>query len=101
MRLTAEQFQERQENRVTGAYTVKPPNSERRGRKKVVPHCENCGRETEYLFDGIVISKATRFDLNTKKPIGVVDVHREGQVCQRCRPPSNLEIEEILNGTNG
>jgi hypothetical protein len=60
------------------------------------PMCEQCGRETEYLFDGFVVNKATRYDPRTKKAIGTVDVHRDAKVCQRCRPPSNLEIVEIL-----
>lgn len=88
MRLTAEQFEERWENRVTGAYTVKPPNTFRRGRKKAIgpcevcrreivgPHCENCGRETEYLFPGFKSMKSAglKFRLGER-----VRVSREGQ----------------------
>ena len=50
MRVTSEQFQWRQENRITGAYEVKAPSTFRRGQK--APRCDACGRETEYLFDG-------------------------------------------------
>jgi hypothetical protein len=63
---------------------------------RTVMFCESCGRKTEYLFDGFVVQKATRYNPKTKKPIGLVDVHRDAKVCQRCRPPSNLEIQEIL-----
>lgn len=59
--------------------------------------CEQCYRKTDYLFQGTVVSKATRYSRGPKpKPLGIVDVMRDGQVCQRCRPPSNLEIQELL-----
>jgi hypothetical protein len=61
-------------------------------------HCEQCARETEFLFDGFVTSKATQYGFKgkSKRPqtIGMVDVERPGKVCQRCRPLSNLEIIE-------
>lgn len=65
--------------------------------------CEQCHRLTDYLFAGIVVTQATRYvKANGKRPkvkaIGLVDVHREGLVCFRCRPPSNVEIEEMLEG---
>jgi hypothetical protein len=64
---------------------------------KLSPHCEQCGRETEYLFPGQVVNKATRYSRGPRpKPIGLVDVYRDAMVCQRCRPPSNLEILEML-----
>jgi hypothetical protein len=56
MRLTAEQFTWRKENRITGAYEIKPVNTFRKG----APRCDNCGRETEVLFDGFVASKSAR-----------------------------------------
>lgn len=67
-------------------------------------HCEQCGRQTDYLFRGTLTTKATSYgiDPNSKarKPrviaLGLVDVHRPAEVCQRCRPPSNLEKKEIL-----
>lgn len=58
--------------------------------------CEACGRKTEYLFDGMIYTKATRYHPITKKRIGLIDVERSAKVCQRCRPPSNLEIAEML-----
>ena len=87
MRVTAEQFNARKENRLQGRYEVKPPNTERRGRKKLAQECGQCGRPTEYLFPGPVT-----------KPCNVhPNGHtREGLVCMRCRPPSNLEIQEML-----
>lgn len=67
------------------------------------PHCEQCGRETEFLFDGVLTEKRTRYEFpngdRSKKPkaVGFIDVHRDAKVCQRCRPPSNLEIQELLD----
>ncbi len=65
-----------------------------------MPFCEQCGRQTDYLFRGVVITQATRYGCapgsRELKPIGLVDVHRDGMVCLPCRPPSNLEIKEIL-----
>jgi hypothetical protein len=63
------------------------------------PHCENCGRQTEYLFPGVVTGKATRY-VKTRtgrvKAKGTVDVERDGMVCLPCRPLSNLEIQELV-----
>jgi hypothetical protein len=87
MRITAEKFNERKENRIRGRYEVKPPNTERRGRKKLGPHCEQCGRETEYLFPAPVTKPCHAH------PGGHT---RDGLVCHACRPPSNLEIQEML-----
>lgn len=57
--------------------------------------CEACARETDYLFAGVITSEATRYSPGPNpKPLGVVDVERDGRVCFRCRPLSNLEIEE-------
>lgn len=66
------------------------------------PHCEQCGWETEYLFAGVVTAKATRYSRGVggrsrSRAIGVVDVQRDGMVCMRCRPPSDLEIKEMLS----
>lgn len=68
-------------------------------------HCEQCGRETDYLFKGTVTTQATQYGFPQGqrgrpkvKPVGLIDVQREGDVCAPCRPPSNLEIEEILAG---
>lgn len=61
--------------------------------------CEQCERKTDYVFKGTIVSKATRYSRGPKpKPLGLIDVHREAMVCQRCRPPSNLEIQELLEG---
>lgn len=61
--------------------------------------CEQCGRKTDYLFKGEVVTKATRYSHGPRpKPIGVVDVHRDAMVCLPCRPLSNLEIAELLEG---
>lgn len=44
-----------------------------------------------------LIDQATRYSRGPRpKPIGLVDVYRDAMVCQRCRPPSNLEKKEIL-----
>jgi len=121
------------------------------------PACENCGLETEYLFDGVIYPTAARDKFILDEPVklsrkgtdaglcrdsrktgrivgfardGVcirvvkdgteqpqywhmdywtprnrtVRVNKHGtygqpqpaKVCQRCRPPSNLEIQEML-----
>lgn len=63
------------------------------------PHCEQCGRQTEYLFPGIVTGKATRYVKTRTGRVmkrGTVDVERDGMVCLVCRPPSNLEILEMM-----
>lgn len=78
-----------------------PPNTERRGRTATALFCENCGRETEILFEGeievekTVMVRAYGYDARRKvaKP---VRVKVGGKVCFRCRPPSNLEVQEIL-----
>src|SRR4051812_15889089 len=62
--------------------------------------CEQCGRQTDYLFAGYVVAKATRYKRHagTILDARLVDVRRDAMVCQRCRPPSNLEKKEILAG---
>src|SRR5437016_4547001 len=94
MRVTAEQFNWRLENRITGAYEIKAPRTFRRG--QMAPHCEQCGRETEFLFDGLIDPlaedesgrfKLTKKQLRTRyKPGGELI---PGRVCQRCRPLSD------------
>lgn len=67
-----------------------------------MPWCENCDRETEFLFDGEVevtrnvLCRDYGNDARRKVP-KPFQVKVSGKVCQRCRPPSNLEIQEILS----
>lgn len=69
------------------------------------PYCENCGRETEFLFDGFVLPlgrdnepqewSGTVFEISVFE-LGKRGLQpKPGKVCLRCRPPSNLEIAEI------
>lgn len=63
--------------------------------------CENCGRDTDVLFDGFITPQTPNY-----RPGTVFDKHlvalcsafqtTPARVCLQCRPPSNLEIEEIL-----
>lgn len=112
MRVTPEQFQWRKENRIDGSYVSKPPSAYRRGPFRLRPQskCANCGRETDYLFDGFIYPDVAEAQAKqrVKKHKGTVLDNRLAQalstpfqtepadVCQRCRPPSNLEIEEML-----
>jgi hypothetical protein len=105
MRVTAEQFEWRKENRITGAYVSKPPDAYRRRskRRESPPHCENCGHDTEYLFEGFVYPVNDKGEpLSAEQTAAMMTLSgpfqtTPSQVCMRCRPPSNLEIEEILN----
>lgn len=110
MRLTAEQFNWRKENRVTGAYQVREPSTCRSvkacNRQLAANTCANCGRVTEFLFVG--------FRFNGEKPGAVLAMSErqlqklkyysepfateKAMVCLRCRPLSNLEIAE-MSGT--
>lgn len=74
-------------------------------RAVTAPYCENCGLETEFLFHGWVLPLGSDGEPQKWKgtvfEVSVFEVEPfEGKVCQRCRPPSNLEIQEILNGRN-
>jgi hypothetical protein len=115
MRLTPEQFQWRKENRIDGSYVSKPPEAYKGRRKNstgpVKPKCENCGRETEYLFPGFIYPEVAEARATTRvtKHRGTVLDDRlvralsspfqteAAEVCMRCRPPSNLEIQEMLD----
>lgn len=94
MRLTAEQHDTRRENRIRGTYTISPPRTERRGRKAKRTSCDQCGLETDYLFAGPVIREIEFYRAGRSN--GIRRVTRQGLVCQRCRPPSNLEKIEVL-----
>jgi hypothetical protein len=69
------------------------------------PHCENCGRDTEVLFDGFIYPVDDKGEplspeqTAAMRALSSVFQVERGQVCMRCRPPSNLEIEEVLNGS--
>ena len=63
--------------------------------------CYECDRETEYLFPAtrmVTLLTGWRRGAYPYKPR--IPVYHQfmkiGLVCQRCRPPSNLEIQEIL-----
>lgn len=74
----------------------------KRLKQKEGPRCDNCGLETEYLFDGFIYPvndkgeplspEATAAMMALSAPFQVTP----GQVCFRCRPPSNLEVQELL-----
>ena len=49
--------------------------------------CEKCGRETEFLFFGNYVRTTIRRGKSFIK-------ETKGWLCQRCRPASNLEVEE-------
>jgi hypothetical protein len=56
------------------------------------PQCENCGRETEVLFDGFKLPDQDNAELQRS----IAKLTKK----KRCRPPSNLEIEEMLSAGN-
>jgi hypothetical protein len=84
--------------------------SHRGNRKPKGPQCGNCGRETEVLFDGFLAPVQMeaagmiefRGQTATAEQLRVMclafNSSEPARVCQRCRPPSNLEVEEILMG---
>ena len=78
-----------------------PPNTERRGRTATALTCDNCYRETEFLFEGFVLplgkDHIPQKFRNTVMALSAPFQTTPGKVCFRCRPPSNLEIQEILS----
>lgn len=113
MRVTPEQFQWRKENRIDGSYVSKPPEAYQgrsKRRRESPPHCQNCGRDTEYLFAGFVYPdvaeaqakkrvkkhKGTVLDNRLVQALSTPFQAEPAEVCWACRPPSNLEIEEML-----
>lgn len=70
--------------------------------------CENCGRVTEVLFDGFKLPLAfetVRFTLGEaaarrQLAVSVPFLTETARVCMRCRPPSSLEVREILEGNH-
>lgn len=71
--------------------------------------CGNCGRDTDYLFEGFKDPPqmaAVELYQFRGKPATKAQVRalcepfstERTMVCMACRPPSNLEIEEILHG---
>lgn len=143
MRITAEHFSQRKENRITRAHTLSEsqevetkegecdkcgafssrllsglyssPRIGLYGRKAQLrrgflcgrclpkahgPRCETCGRQTDWLFDGPMVP-ARALNPNHHDSCmcsGCMKALRAGlrpsHVCQRCRPPSNLDILE-------
>lgn len=100
-RAEAEQWQERR------ATSPGPsPRVWKNRKESKLPHCENCGRETEYLFAGVKApppppdpSTLRRFkgDMRLALALSAPFMAEAAEVCFQCRPPSNLEIKELVH----
>lgn len=67
--------------------------------------CENCGRDTDYLFDGLrfqmpaaQIREMDPLRLAKMKFLCEPFLTDRAMVCLRCRPLSNLEAAELAKG---
>lgn len=65
--------------------------------------CDNCERATEFLFSGFkfqnvppaVVRDMTEATLHRMKAVSQPFITQGAEVCLRCRPLSNLEMEEL------
>lgn len=101
----AEEWLEGEIDRPHEVYSVDYYHKKARFKRLPKPRCKNCGLETDVLFDGFKFSgdpKVIRemdFQTLTRLKVYSAGFNTEfAKVCMRCRPASNLEIEEIPNG---
>lgn len=111
MRVTAEEFNWRKENRISGAYQVSAPRTGRtlkaQARQAAMSQCANCERLTTFLFEGFKFNGESpeAIDAMSDKQLKKLKYYSEpfatekAMVCLRCRPLSNLEVAEMSGKT--